>query len=171
MTSMTTILALALLAPAVFQVQGEVLDPETGRAIPEASIFFEGRPDSVRTDAEGRFALAAVAGAALVIEHPEYRGLRFPAEYLEAGAEILAVPHLLEEVEGIHRPQPLMIVVGPGARLTGTVSPGEGTWCGADDPQRAVALDSIETILIISSDGFGATALSGVVLVTCREGA
>jgi beta-lactamase class A len=161
----------------VLQFQGEVLHPETRRGIADVVVFLEGMPDSVRTDAGGRFTLAAAPERALVIEHPEFRGLRFPAEHLPAGAEILAVPHLRVPAARGPQPTPLIIVRGPGSSLIGTVaaSEGEGTWCGADDANSAAARDAIEAIRIIQNGPnrvaeaqFGPTATSGVILVTCK---
>jgi len=175
------------------QLQGTVVDPVTGEGIPDARVFFEASPDSARTDGEGRFALAAVAERALRIEHPDYLDLRFPAEfperldfqfapaYLAGEAEILAVPHL-------HRPErppaswPLFFVVGPGRQIIATVSPEEGTWCGADDPNSPEAQERIGGIRVIKNGRragalptaidtetlFGGTAWHAVMVLTCK---
>jgi len=161
----------------VLQFQGQVIHPETREGIRDALVVLEGMSDSVRTDVTGRFTITAAPERALVIEHPDFRGLRFPAEHLPAGAEILAVPHLRVPAASGPQPTPLIIVRGPGSSLTGTVAAldGEGTWCGADDANSAAARDVIEAIRIIQNGPnrvaeaqFGATAASGVILVTCK---
>jgi len=57
-------------APApVIEVSGRVIDGQ-GRPLTGATVSVEGRPDRVRTDARGRFRIAAPVGATLVAEHP-----------------------------------------------------------------------------------------------------
>jgi hypothetical protein len=176
----------------LLQLQGTVADPETGEGIPDAWVFFDASPDSVRTDAEGRFALAAVPERDLLIEHPDYLGLRFPAEfpervrtgvppeYLTGSLEILAVPHRFVP-NYLPVRVPLSFVMGPGPKVTATVSPGEGTWCGTDDLRSEEALERIEATHRISNGVgnyvpnsihtetvFGDSARGGTFLVLCK---
>jgi len=150
----------------LLQLHGTVADPETAEGIPGAWVFFDASPDSVQTDAEGRFALAAVPERDLRVHHPEYLGLRFPTEfpehmragippeYLTRSQEILAVPHrFVPNYLPVHTP--LIFVVGPGLTVTATVSPGEGTWCGMDDPRSAATIERIETAHILRHEGVG----------------